>query len=321
MKFFLFFISFTTTFLICKTLNSSDIIYAETNETPIAFQFLTSTNQPIPNETFQIQLDNETKSVTTKSDGLAIIQIPNASLKKSYVLTTSNQQTFTVEPNKLYRLTSSHNTVSNPSNINNQNISINVISNTYQQLNNIDVKLIGNNQEFTGKTNQSGQVVIEIPTNIPKDTLFNVQIQGIDTKSTIKIGEDKYYTCSSHNKQASLHITDNPSSQTIVTNNNSNGTSNLPNQTDSLNNSQSNSQSTNNNYQISIVKDNLISNNTNTNEKEQKDTNKKPASEKKTLPNTGQNNHTFKYIFSALFIAIAATIFFILKRKRFQKQN
>src|SRR5699024_11354413 len=94
----------------------------------------------------------------------------------------------------------SHNTISTPSNINSQNISINVISNTYQQLNNIEVKLISNNQEFTGKTNQNGQVVIEIPANIPRDTLFNVQIQGVDTKSTIKIGEYKYYTYSSNNK-------------------------------------------------------------------------------------------------------------------------
>ena len=59
MKIFLLFISFTTTFLICITLNSSNITYAETSETPIVFQFLTSTNQPIPNETFQLQLDNE----------------------------------------------------------------------------------------------------------------------------------------------------------------------------------------------------------------------------------------------------------------------
>ncbi len=321
MKIFLLFISFTTTFLICITLNSSNITYAETSETPIVFQFLTSTNQPIPNETFQLQLDNETKSLTTKSDGLAIIQIPNASLKKSYVLTTSNQQTFTVEPNKLYRLTSSHNTISTPSNINSQNISINVISNTYQQLNNIEVKLIGNNQEFTGKTNQNGQVVIEIPANIPRDTLFNVQIQGVDTKSTIKIGEDKYYTYSSNNKQASLHITNNTSPQAIVTNNNPNDTNHFPNQTDSLNNSQSNTQNTNHNYQISIVKDNLTSNNSKTTETEQKDTNKKALSEKKTLPDTGQNNHIIKYIFSTLFIAIATTIFFILKRKRTQKQN
>src|SRR5699024_6883098 len=149
--------------------------------------------------------------------------------------------------------------------------------------------------------NQNGQVVIEIPANIPRDTLFNVQIQGVDTKSTIKIGEDKYYTYSSNNKQALLHITNNTSPQAIVTNNNPNDTNHFPNQTDSLNNSQSNTQNTNHNYQISIVKDNLTSNNSKTTETEQKDTNKKALSENKTLPDTGQNNHIIKYIFSTLF--------------------
>ncbi|MGO1988448.1 LPXTG cell wall anchor domain-containing protein, partial [Mammaliicoccus vitulinus] len=207
MKIFSFFF-YSIVCLVATTLNAPNNVYASNNTIPIGFQFFTASNIPIPNETFQLQLDNEVKYLTTRSDGLAFIEIPSKNIKTQYTLTTSNQQTFTVEPNKLYQLTSSDNQLRNTPTINNQSITIDVLSKTYQPLSNIEVKLLAQNQEFIGKTNNDGTTTINIPSNIPKDTKFNVTINGIDTHSTISIGEDKYYTFNSDNKSVSPFIQD-----------------------------------------------------------------------------------------------------------------
>jgi len=221
--------------------------------TPIGFQFYASDNTPISNETFQLQLDQEVKSLTTKSDGLAFIEIPNKNIKPHYTLTTSNNQTFTVEPNKLYRLTSSSNIQRNIANTNNQSISINVLSKTYHPLNNVEVKLIANNQELSGITDQNGNTSINIPTTFTKSTKFNVKINGIDSHSTISLGEDKYYTFNSDDKTTST-FEQNTNQPTQI----DQGQQNQNQITDNSNSNQIPSQ--NQTYQISVIKDSLIPN-------------------------------------------------------------
>lgn len=328
--------------LVCSvatTFITNKIALGDSNTTPIGFQFLTANHTPIPFETFQIQLDNETKSLTTKSDGLAIMQIPNQSLKSNYVITTPNQQTFTVEPNKLYQLTSTNMQPRNSPQSNNQSVTVDVLSNTYQHLSNMEVKLTANNQEFIGKTNTSGTTTINIPSNISKETQFNVSIQGIDTKSTMKIGEDKYYTYNASDKSVAPYInntsnTDNTvnsnttqvnSGQSNQANNNSNNTqsNNINNnQNSNINNNQSNTQNNIETYQISVAKDNLLATPARTKDQESKKEKKKTSSDVKKLPETGQNgSQYFKYIISFLLVSIATIIFFIFRRKRIKQQG
>lgn len=326
MKIFSFFF-YSIVCLVATTLNAPNNVYASNNTIPIGFQFFTASNIPIPNETFQLQLDNEVKYLTTRSDGLAFIEIPSKNIKTQYTLTTSNQQTFTVEPNKLYQLTSSDNQLRNTPTINNQSITIDVLSKTYQPLSNIEVKLLAQNQEFIGKTNNDGTTTINIPSNIPKDTKFNVTINGIDTHSTISIGEDKYYTFNSDNKSVSPFIQDsmqhtqldnnqqNQQTQANTLNNSNNMNSNQSN-SNNMNSNQNNSQT----YQISVVKDFLVPDSNHSIQNNNKE--KKPSSETKSLPETGQtSSHYFTYIMSALLICITSLIFFIIRKKKSQNHN
>lgn len=297
---------------VATSLNMTHVTYASTDMTPIGFQFLTASNMPISNETFQLQLDNEVKHLTTRSDGLAFVEIPNKNIKPHYTLTTSNQQTFTVEPNKLYQLTSSDSQIRNTPSINNQNITIEVLSKTYQPLSNVEVKLLAQNQEFIGKTNNEGSTTINIPSNIPRDTAFDVKINGIDTHSSISIGDDKYYTFNSDNKSVSPFIQD--SVQHNQLDNNHENQQSPPN-TNSLNHNQNNPQS----YQISVVKDFLIPNHSNqsTSEKD-----KKTNLETKKLPETGQKStNYFKYVMSSLLICITTILFIIIRKKKAQQNN
>ncbi|MFT2141986.1 LPXTG cell wall anchor domain-containing protein [Staphylococcus sp. GDY8P145P] len=300
---------FSIVCMVATSFNTSRTAHANNDMTPIGFQFYASDNTPISNETFHLQLDQEVKSLTTKSDGLAFIEIPNKNIKPHYTLTTSNNQTFTVEPNKLYRLTSSSNIQRNIVNTNNQSISINVLSKTYHPLNNVEVKLIADNQELSGVTDQNGNTTINIPTTFTKSTKFNVKINGVDSHSTISLGEDKYYTFNSDDKTTSTfeqntnqptQIDQGQQSQSQITENpNSN---HIPSQ--------------NQTYQISVIKDSLIPNpNKLTNDHTNKE--KKTKSETSKLPETGQSSkHFLNYLISALLICISSILFFIFKKKR-----
>ncbi|GGI42389.1 LPXTG cell wall anchor domain-containing protein [Mammaliicoccus stepanovicii] len=301
--------------LITALFFTNNLAKANSDTTTIGLQFVNPDNSPIPNETFQIQLNNESKTLTTKSDGLAFIHIPNTNLKPNYVITTSNQQTFTIEPNKLYKLTASTIQQRQSANLNNQSVSINVISNKFKPLNNMDIKLTINNQEFLGKTNDSGSAIINIPESIPKDSAFNVFIQNIDTHSSIHLGEDKYYTFNNNDKTVAPNVTNQDTNTQPLTTIPSQ--SNSPNTSPSTNSNSDNQQNNTFNYQLSIVNDNLNS--------EQKqtaghDSSKKSGSNNKKLPETGEkSSHYFKYIVTTLILCISFILFFIIKRKRVHK--
>nr|WP_239450384.1 LPXTG cell wall anchor domain-containing protein [Mammaliicoccus sciuri] len=206
-------------------------------------------------------------------------------------------------------MTSSNNNQRNITNTNSNSISINILSKTYHPLNNVEVKLIADNQELSGITDQNGNTTINIPTTFLKSTKFNVKINGIDSHSTISLGEDKYYTFNSDDKTTSTfeQNTNQPtqidqgqqSQSQIIDNPNSNHTP-----------------SQNQTYQISVIKDSLIPNpNKLTNDHTNKE--KKTKSETSKLPETGQiSKHYLNYLISALLICIASILFFIFKKKR-----
>lgn len=297
--------------MIATSFNMTRTAYANNDMTPIGFQFYASDNTPISNETFQLQLDQEVKSLTTKSDGLAFIEIPTKNIKPQYTLTTSNNQTFSVEPNKLYRLTSSNNNHINMTNTNTQTITIDVLSKDYHPLNNVEVKLIADNQELSSITDQNGNATFNIPTTFSKSTKFNVKINGVDSHSTILIGENKYYTYNADDKTTST-FEQNTNQYTPLD-------QGQQNQSQSQVNDQANSNnipSQNQTYQISVIKDSLIPNpNKLTNDDTNKE--KKTKSETAKLPETGQSSkHYLNYIISALLICIASILFYIFKKKR-----
>ncbi|WP_323704332.1 LPXTG cell wall anchor domain-containing protein [Mammaliicoccus sp. Dog046] len=306
------FIITTITCFVATSFFTTNISNANTDTLPIGFQFMTANQTPIPNESFQLQIDNETKYITTKSDGLAFIDVPKKSAQTQYKLTTSNQQSFNVEANKLYQLTSSNNQISTSPMANNQSITINVLSDTFQPLSNIDVTLTAQNQVLEGKTDNKGIATINIPTQIPKESQFNVKIQGIDTQSTISVGQDKYYTYNTNNKTASPNLQSpvttpqvdtNHSQQPALTPNNSVAETNLP-----------------QSYQISVAKDFLVPQNSQNQTPETDNKDKKTSTESKNLPDTGQHHNKYiKYIISFLILSIGGILFFVVRRKKSQQ--
>lgn len=300
------YIFFSMVCIVATTAIFQQQVKSETNTTPLGFQFFTSDNIPIPNETFQIQLDSKVETLTTKSDGLAFIHLPTNQLKPTYVITTANQQTFTVEPNKIYKLTSNSNKISPTPSPSQDSISVYLLSETYQPLNNVEVKLIQDNQVFKGYTDKFGQATIQVSNSTISDVAFEVWIQDINTNTTMTIGEEKYYSLDNKNNVKTL----NASSTTPSV---SNQTANTE-QTHLTPNNALNTQQT---FQISVAKDNLISsitpsNSKKTNNKQTDDENKKDA-----LPNTGEkNNSLLKYIIVTLLLCISIMIFIILRVKR-----
>ncbi|MFU1788297.1 LPXTG cell wall anchor domain-containing protein [Mammaliicoccus sciuri] len=134
-----------------------------------------------------------------------------------------------------------------------------------------------------------------------------MKINGIDSHSTISLGEDKYYTFNSDDKTTST-FEQNTNQPTQIDQGQQSQISNNPNSNQIPSQNQT--------YQISVIKDSLLPNpNKHTNGYTNKE--KKTKSETPKLPETGQSSkHYLNYLISALLICIASILFFIFKKKR-----